>query len=1105
MKKKLFSKLLWGILAGVFAVFFTAAAIGSWYAFTFGSAAINMAFGESDFITVNDPDAKPIYPFKSDYATQPAKYTVTDKDGNSTTVETDENIWSDGETLWQEDKVAIKDAVAEGATLLWNKKVGNANALPLADGNQVSLFGIDSVSLFECGSGSGFVTTHAASKSNPQSYSSTDLKTAFTGVGLGVNDTLWNLYSTGAGKTYLNGRTNPQAACTEGQTWKINEAPWSVVSSAQSSFSSFNNAAIVVLGRMGGEYSDLHYSSEGENTAENGGVLALTTQEKELLQNVTALRASGTFEKVVLLLNTANPVKMQDINAYADNIDACMWIGQTGSTGAEAVADILVGKTNPSGRMPDTYAYDLNSAPSTVNDGSYTWGNDSLLSWSGTKAKDNKYIVYQEGIYVGYRYYETRYSDLIEGKNFADSTKGVKLSSGGWDYEKEVAFPFGYGLSYTTFEYSKFNAVEDGNNYKVTVTVTNTGSVAGKETVQVYLQKPYTQYDVTNQIEKAAIELAGFAKTDILEPGKSETVEVNVPKEYFKTYDANNKKTYIIEAGDYYLTVGTDAHVALNNILVATNNNKGMGDVTQSVMCGNVKEKVLGESFTKKFTLKDDFTTYSKSKQTGMTITNQLDSGDINKYENAGDNSVQWLTRSDWNSYPTAAAVLTLNEAISNDLKYNNDPDNDGYEMPTYDTYVSGTHQTGNAQFAGPNIDAGDLNAFKLLLDLGAPLNPELEVQKNDVFGDGQLKNMVYDDGLTYVEHWNNLWNQLLDQMTWDEQALLAANAYHQLQGAPSVGLPVTKQENGPVGVADRSISGTNFPLPQNQDDFVFVTYPNQPLLAATFNVEIIESIGRHMGEDLLYTGYNGIYAPGANMHRSPYGGRAYEYGSEDSYLTGIVAAYLSKGIESKGSMAYVKHFALNDMETNRRHVSLWSNEQASREIYLRAFEIAFTDGGASATMNSFTRIGTRWNGSCKAMMTTILREEWGWDGINITDWMTDGAMSYVDAVLAGTNSFDGNGTKDKFNEWKSDAAVAQALRESSKIIIYNVVNSNAMNGKTISSHTVPNTPGWRTAIWAVDYTLGALLVISAGMLVASFVVGAKSKPVAADGDSPKK
>lgn len=1112
MKKKLFSKLLWSIMTCAFAVLLVAASIGSWYAFTYGSAAINREFMTSDYITVNDPDAEPIWPYKSDFATQPAKYVVTDGSGGTKTMETEEDVWSDGETLYAEHIVAIKEAAAEGVTLLWN----NGDALPMEQGNKVSLFGIDSVDLFECGSGSGYVITHSASTSNTNKHNSTDLKTAFSGVGLDVNETLWNFYTSGGGKTYLNGRTNPQASCTEGQTWKVNEAPWSAYDTAtKDSFASYGDAAVIVLGRMGGEYSDLHYSSkDNENTPEEGGYLGLTDQEEELLENVTALKNSGTFDKVILLLNTANPIQMQDVEKYLDSIDACLWIGQPGSTGTEAVADILVGTTNPSGRLPDTFAYDLNSAPSTVNDGSYTWVNDSLLSWSSQKTRDNKYLVYQEGIYVGYRYYETRYADLVKNQNYADSEKGVKHSDGSWDYDGEVAFPFGYGLSYTEFEYSGFRAVEKGNDYEVTVTVTNTGSVSGKETVQVYLQKPYTQYDRNNGIEKAAIELAGFTKTDMLEPGQDATVTVTVPKEYFKTYDANNKQTYIIEKGDYYLTVGTDAHVALNNVLLAsglTNN-----DITQSVMGGTVKKMALGAEFAKKFELQDDFETYSKSSQTGAEITNQLDSGDINKYDGET-NSVTWLSRNDWDeTYPTTNVVLTLTEKISNDLKYDLDPDNEGYEMPTYDTYASGTSQyidydvtssarNKNSEFVGPDLAADDLNAFKLILELGAPLYPELEVQKNKLFGDGQLENTVYEDGLQYVDHWNKLWNQLLDQMTWEEQSLICANAYHQLQGASSVGLSATNQENGPVGITDRSISGTNFPLPRNSEDFVFVTYPNQPLLAATFNVEIMENIGKHMSEDLLYTGYNGIYAPGANMHRSPYGGRAFEYGSEDSLLTGLVAAYLSKGIESKGSMAYVKHFALNDMETNRRHVSLWSNEQASRELYLRPFEITFTEGGASATMNSFTRIGTRWNGGSKEMMTNILRTEWGWDGINITDWMTNGAMSYVDAILAGTNSFDGNGTEQSFIKWKDSPAVAQALRESTRVIIYNIVNTNVMNGQTVNSHVVRVTPWWRTAIWTVDFVLGGLLLISAGMLTASFVVASKYKnEPKACGDSPK-
>lgn len=254
----------------------------------------------------------------------------------------------------------------------------------------------------------------------------------------------------------------------------------------------------------------------------------------------------------------------------------------------------------------------------------------------------------------------------------------------------------------------------------------------------------------------------------------------------------------------------------------------------------------------------------------------------------------------------------------------------------------------------------------------------------------------------------------------------------------------------------------------------------------------------------MLYLGYNGIYGPGVNLHRSPYGGRAFEYPSEDPFLAGMIEAYECKGIESKGCLAYAKHFALNDMETNRVNCGIWANEQTVREIYLRAFEIVFTEGKASATMNAYTRIGTTWSGSSYEMMTEVLRGEWGWDGLVISDWDTTGsAMSKLDGVLAGTDTFDGNNDISVLTQYADNAAVAQAIRQAAKRVIYNVVRTNAMNGMTISSITIKVTPWWQTALLATECTLGALTAVSAGMLVASVVINrrkkSKSVPVSSD------
>jgi beta-glucosidase len=338
--------------------------------------------------------------------------------------------------------------------------------------------------------------------------------------------------------------------------------------------------------------------------------------------------------------------------------------------------------------------------------------------------------------------------------------------------------------------------------------------------------------------------------------------------------------------------------------------------------------------------------------------------------------------------------------------------------MPVYGVFESGSTN------GIPDVENGDLVA---IMFMDAPLYPEQVT-------DEELLKLVYDDGLAYVDHWNAMWDQLLDQMTFEEQCYIVVNSYHWIHGAVSIALPESRQENGPVGITKRT--ELFFSLPNDDtikgDDgtgWTWLAYPCAGILAASFDTDIAQRVGEHKSEDMLYLGYNGIYGPGVNMHRSPFGGRAFEYPSEDPYLAGYTAAYETIGIESKGAMAYVKHYALNDMETNRVNCGIWSTEQASREIYLRAFEIVFTVGKASATMNSFTRIGTTWNGASYEMMTAILRDEWGYDGLVISDWVTDGsAMSYVDGVMAGTDTFDGNGLATELTKYSNNAAVAQAV-----------------------------------------------------------------------------
>ena len=1054
------ARIIFGVSSGLTIALTIGAYIGGNYAMTEGSAAINMAFNTSNMREVVDNTADPVLKYRSkyDWMKEESKYEK-----------------ETAELLYEEDCRSIENGVREGAVLLWNKEA----TLPLRGDEAVSLLSHSSVDVVENGSGSGWVEQ----KSMDGEKTSVTMKDAFSSRGMDVNDTLWNFYVNGAAKGY--NRTDPNGQCTEWRIWSVNEAPWSVYTDeVKNSFATYGDVAFIVLSRTGGEYSDLHFNYENandftgrndkgqsENTSANGGYLGLTDQEDELFSHVMELRDDGTFDKVVLLLNTPNPIMFQDIAPYYEGIDAAMWIGQPGSSGLNAVADLLIGVDEdgkdavPSGHLSDTFLYDLNSAPSSENDGNYRYAG-SLSGLPQNNNFYNTYMVYQEGIYVGYRYYETRYEDQVYGRYHATSSKGAKHSGTKWDYRDEVAFPFGYGDSYTHFEYSGFSVNEKDTSYEVKVTVTNKGDYDGKEVVQVYLQKPYTTYDINFGIEKSAVELAGFAKTKTLaKRGGSQEVIISIPKESFKTYDAEGKETYIVEAGDYYLGLGTDAHNAINNILKAKDVNNGLEDnLFEDYSRHN--EPALGPSFVKKLTLAQDDVTYSKSTQTGAKITNQFNDGDINKYRYAGDNEVTYLSRSDYEATYPETPVLEMNADMAHDLAPTTIPDDSDYEMPSYGVYASGSKN------GSPDIDHGDLTA-KDFID--APLFPELYADDTS----------IYKEDLTYSEYWEEKWNQLLDQMTFEEQALMSANAYHQINGAQSIAMPSTRQENGPVGITKRG----DFAVPDgNIHYYRFVSYPCAGLLASSFNNEASEDIGQHKSEDMFYLGYNGIYGPGVNMHRTPFGGRAFEYPSEDPFLAGTIEFHESRGIESMGCLAYAKHFALNDTETNRRHVGVWSNEQATREIYLRAFELTFAEGGAHATMNSFSRVGTKWNGGCAAMMTEVLRKEWGWDGVNITDWMSGGPMDYVDAIMAGTNSFDGNGTAANYAPYRNNKAICQKLRESAKVIIHNVVRTNAFNNLTAVRRVFAITPWWVAAIEAIEHGTLALAITMTALFVLSMV-----------------
>ena len=640
--------------------------------------------------------------------------------------------YDDWFSAWEEDVCTRTEA--EGAVLLKNEN----NALPLQAGAKVSLFSHSSVDMIYGGTGSGSVNTSTAP----------NLRKALESAGAEVNSTLWTFYNTGNGASYK--RSVPAlSSCAAKGDYSINEVPVSVLTGETGltdTFAQYGDAAIFVLARSGGEGLDLA-TTTCTDAGTNGDYLSLSDNEKDTLKLMKQYKDQGIFSRIIVLLDSSNAVNCLFLDDPDYGIDACLWIGGVGAYGNNAVGQILMGQTNPSGRLADTYLYNNFTAPSLYNHGDCTYTNAREMGLTETNddlQTNVNYVVYQEGIYVGYKYYETRYEDQVMGTGNAGSASE-------FTYGNQVYAPFGFGLSYTTFAYSDFSVKEDSDRFTVTVTVTNTGDVAGKHTVEVYLQKPYTDYDKANQVEKSSVELAGFAKTASLAPGKSEVVSIEVSREELKSYDAYGARTYIVDAGTYYLTVGTDAHNAVNNILTAKGYSaaNGMDAEGDAALVYSYEQKEL------------DTTTWATSSATGSAITNLFDDADLNLYEGS-ETRVTYLSRSDWKgTYPTAATEVSVTAKMAEDIA---------------DAFVTKTADASGNAYTMPTYGAA--NGLTLAMLMGAD----------------------YDDPM---------WEKLLDQMTWDEQYELIYSAFHNTKAANSISKPATVETNGPQGITDSFFGGS--------------------------------------------------------------------------------------------------------------------------------------------------------------------------------------------------------------------------------------------------------------------------------------------------------
>ena len=951
------------------------------------------------------------------------------------------------EAGWEQNVNEMK----EGAALLKNDN----NALPLSTDDRVSLFGHAQVDPLFAGVSAG---------SKPNAGYNPTLYDAMIADGFAVNTELYEMLK-GTGTT--RGAADMWGVWTYGSSLN-SEDPISVYTDEIRSTwaNDYNDAAIVMFARQGGEHEDMNmydmkaYTDQERdydyrNSTREGrqSAMALIPQEKDLLGMLKSEKEAGRIKKIIVLLNTSSQMEVDWLDEY--DVDACMFVGALGAQGARGISSILSGETNPSGHIVDTYAVDSRSAPACVNslENTPTYTNyEEIEEYTQENTQDqwvNKgsgaYLTFQaESIYIGYKYYETRYEDSVFGRGNASSAKGASRGASEWAYENEVVYPFGYGLSYTTFSQTLGDVTYDADTdlYKVEATVKNTGDVAGKSVVQVYAQTPYGDYERENKVEKSAVQLVGFGKTDILEPGESETVIVDVERYLLASYDYVGAKGYILSEGTYYLAIGDNAHDALNNIIRA----KDPG-VSGLVAVGGGDAE--GDA-DKVWSFESDLDTQAyRLSSEGAVVTNRFDDCDLNYWV---DGAGTYLSRSDWDgTYPTEPTTVAATREMMDLLK------GEYYEKPADSpTVAEATADWGKS--AGINF-----------------------VTMKDI-------------------EWGNdvAWEQFLKQMTLEE-LITVVNCQGGRQPITSVALPETKVGDGCDGI------GASLPFAYEDTTGVWgsgrieagrmttTRYASKTILTGTFNRDLYERRGELMGEEGLWTKCTENWGVGANLHRTPFNGRAFEYMSEDANMNYMAAAPEVKAMESKGMLAGVKHFAANDQEWQRTGVSTFFNEQAFREGALRGFEGAIRVGKASSLMQAFNRIGLRFASSCPALNIDVCDNEWGFEGHKETDATSsqeNGYLSHYATMLSsGTDTFCYNTVAagillDQIESTDDGYFVDQYVLKAGKNFFYAMSRSNAINGLTSDSIVLEVTPWWQIglgvliAVFAVLFVAGAVLLV---------------------------
>ena len=857
------------------------------------------------------------------------------------------------------DSAALAEEIAdEGIVLLKN----DDNALPISTDTKLNVFGWGSTQPVYGGTGSGDVDETTA----------VSLLQGLKNAGFELNDSLSEFYT-----EYRSDR--PEVG--------MSTVDWTIVQPTMDDYDAagifeeaveFSDTALVVLTRAGGEGMDLPdtYSDDCTyNQTQMGGDVIYSTQEDDLDSEKSYLelsnreialveRVTSEFENVYVIVNSSNAMELGWLDEY-DNIKAALWVAGTGAYGFNSLGSILSGEVNPSGRLVDTYVYDLKNTPTSNNYGEFEYTNsDEITDGTGTV----KFVNYVEGIYVGYKFYETA---AVEGLI---------------DYDETVQYPFGYGLSYTTFDEEISGFDNDGTTITVEVTVTNTGDVAGKDVVEIYFTPPY----YNGGIEKASTNLVEFAKTSELEPGASETVGISFAVEDMASYDDTGYGCYVLEHGDYVITLNSDSHTVIDSETI---------------------------------TVEDDI--IYNDENDGARESD--DTAAVNQFDQArGD--ITYLSRADgFANYEEATAAPTSYEMTDE-------------QMTTYT--------------AKNTFDASDYD------------DPDAEMPTTGADNGLTLADMT---GLDYDDE---RWELLLDQLTVDEMVNMATDGGFKSVAMSSIDAPESIDSDGPAS------------LKSNYNDNTGTAYPCDTMIAATWNQDIAYRRGTQMGIEAKQLGITGWYGPGMNIHRSAFSGRNFEYYSEDGTLAGIMGGLEVKGATEQGMMVYMKHFALNDQETNRTNgICTWATEQAIREIYLKAFEYAVKEGGTTAVMTSFNSIGAQWAGSNESLLTDVLRNEWGFHGSVITDAMDPLADFYMDlnlGIRVGLTKGLSFSADSSLVSDTDSAGTILALREAAHENLYAQANSSAMELDT-------GTPTWIMILYAVDVVLVIVLLVAAWFVYRSY------------------